>query len=197
MHEKNKGKGGGKEGLTRRSKPLPPGSDEEQDGHTHRGQASQDKTKQQDKTTPQDRVKRQDKGRAQEKREKAGGEGKQKVGSGTAGVKGEGEVKVNGVEKGRRVLLAEHKTIKMVKVDKLPKSFSVSSSIKQEPPLPAMEESETEDDSNRISDAKSEGSDLESTPVAPGMVSPPIHVLIATTLLQVAFPATPPASLLY
>lgn len=172
LHEKNKVKGGSKEGWTRRSKPLPPSSDEEQDGQSQANQ--QDRTKQQDKVTQQDKVKRQDKVRAQGRQpDKAGGEGKQRVGP-VVKAEAEGEAKVNGVErekekeKGRRVPMAEQKTIKMVKMDKLPKSFSVNSPVKQEP-SPALEESEPEDEANRVSDAKSEGSDVES---GPGMVSP-------------------------
>ena len=173
LHEKNKGKSGGKEGMARRHKPMPPGSDEEQQD----APSGQTPASHQDRPKQQDKVKRQDKGRLQDKGRQTSGEGKQRVEAGAVkagavkegavkegAVKEEGEsTKVNGVEKDkpRKVLLAEHKSIKMVRVNKLPKSLSVEVKQEQPPPVP-HEESEPEDHG---SDVKSEGSDMESAPI--------------------------------
>ncbi len=65
---------------------------------------------------------------------------------------------MNGLDKGRKVLLSEQKTIKTVKVEKLP--------LKQAP----IKLEEEEEEPAYASDSKSEGSDIECAS-APGMVS--------------------------
>lgn len=116
-------------------------------------------------------MKTQEKSRQQERSRE------QRAGCGATVVKEEPtQPRLNGFdkekEKGRKILLAEHKTIKMVKVDKLTKPFPTTSSGALKCQQPSADESETEEDRNCVSDTKSEGSDIESTPIAPGMVSP-------------------------
>lgn len=106
--------------------------------------------KRQDKSRPHDKVKQQDKS----------GECKNVV------VKDEAETKVNGLdtkekerEKGKRTVPPAHRTVKTVKTVRVEKLAT-----HHLPKPQSADELEEEEDKNCISDGKSEGSDLESTP---------------------------------
>ena len=107
------------------------------------------------------RLKQQDKGGPQLKQQDSKGSVKSAVSSQSMGA-GPGEDqgledKLNGLEKGRgKLVMSEQRTIKTVKLEKL--------SVKQQPSVKLEEEEE------RASDSKSEGSDMECSSV-PGMVS--------------------------
>ena len=146
LYEKNKAKGGGA-GSSKRFKPHPPPSSDEE----------QDDVKQQDTPHQQDRTRQQDRLKRLKQQDTSGDEKSGHVGSGKGpgGATPPGE-KVNGLDRGRKVLMSEQKTIKTIKIEKL--------AVRQQPPPVKLEEEEEE----RASDSKSESSDMEcsSAPVS-------------------------------